>query len=416
MSALRASALAAAIACATPAIAVETSILTSPVPASGAELAFAVGLDGTVMVLGAPGEDSNTGAIYAVDCATLPCTAPLRIAPSDIAAGDTFGHSVAVSGDTLVAGAPVPQAAYVYVRNGAGWIQQARLTPSGGGPGERFGISIAVSGDRIAVGADRAGGEAGAVYVFVRSGTAWTQEARLTAGDPAAHDALGSSVSLDGDTLLAGAPFKHHAALGAYANGAAYVFMRDAGGWTQLAKLTASGGANGDLFGFSVGVAGDSAVIGAPYASSAKGSAYVFTRGATTWSEQAQLASATAADGDEFGWSVALGDDRILVGAPFNGQLAEAACGGTFVFDATLLDETADGAVEAPLLDELAGWSLAASGPRWIASAPGHVVGTEIHAGAAYWFDPVITLFHAGFDASGACTPAKEPRGDFVRT
>jgi len=402
--------LALALACAAPAFAVETSILTSPAPSAGAELAFAVGLDGTVTVLGAPGEDSNTGAIYAVDCSALPCTAPLRIAPNDIVAEDAFGSAVAIAGDTLVATAPGAEAAYVYVRNGAGWDQQARLVATGGGAGERFGVAVSISGDRIAVGADRANADAGAVYVFVRSGTLWTQEARLMADDPFEKDALGSSVSLDGDVLLAGAPFKHAPALGSYANGAAYIFARDAGGWAQAAKLTATGGANADLFGFSVNLAGDRAVIGAPYASSAKGVAYVFTRGATTWSEQAQLASATAADGDQFGWSVAQGDDSIFVGAPFNGQLAEAACGATFVFDASLLGETAGGSVEAPLLNEMVGWSLAASGSRWIASAPGHVVGTEIHAGAAYWFDPLITLFHSGFDASGSCTPAKAPR------
>jgi hypothetical protein len=410
---MRRAILVAAIVAACPAGAMETSILISPAPAPGAETGYTVALDGTDIAIGAPGENAVTGAIYAVNCATLPCTAPLRIAPVDIVAGDTFGAAVSVSGDTMAATAPGPEpgAAYVYIRDGAGWTQQARLTPSGGSTGERFGISASLSGDRLAVGADRANGRAGAVYVFVRSGASWTQEARLTASDPVPRDALGSSVSLDADTLLAGAPMKRNGTTGSYANGVAYVFTRDAGGWTQQAKLSNASSANGDLFGFSVDVAGDRVVIGAPYATSAQGLAYVFTRSAGVWSQQAQLAASAGAAGDEFGWSVALGDDSILVGAPFAGQLADAPCGGSYVFDGALLTQTGVGSIEAPLLNEMSGWSIAASGTRWIGGAPGHIVGVDDHAGAAYWFDPTVTLFHAGFDLSGACVAAVEPGG-----
>lgn len=387
-----------------PAAAVETSVLVSPAATTGAEMAYAVGLDGTELAIGAPGENAITGAVYAVDCATLPCAAPLRIAPADIVVGDAFGTAVDVSGDTLVATAPGPEpgAAYVYVNDGSGWSQQAKLTPSGGSSGERFGQSTSLSGDRLAVGADRAGNGAGAVYVFVRTGTTWTQEARLTAADPAPGDAVGSSVSLDADTLVVGAPFKRSAALGSYANGAVYVFTRDAGGWSQQAKLTASS-ASGDLFGFAVDVLGDRAVIGAPYATVAQGLAYVFARSGGTWSLQTELNAAAGAPGDEFGWSVAQSDDNVLIGAPFAGQLAGAACGASYLFDATLLTEVAGASIEAPLVNELAGWSIATSGARWVTSAPGHIVGTDDHAGAAYWFDPTVTIFHSGFDAPGAC-------------
>jgi hypothetical protein len=391
-----------------PAGAVESAVLQSPAPAAGAEVAYSSSVDGTQIAIGAPGEDAMAGAIYAVDCATLPCTTPLRIAPSDVVAGDLFGSAVDVSGDTLIATAagPEPGAAYVFVRNGAGWSQQARLTPSGGSPGERFGISASLSGDSLAVGADRAGGKAGAVYVFVRSGTTWTQEARLTAADAVPLDAFGTSVSLDVDTLLSGAPMKRGPGLGTYANGAAYVFTRNAGAWTQQAKLTAAPSANGDAFGFAVDVAGDRAVIGAPYAASAQGFAYVFARSGTAWSQQAQLSATGAAVGDEFGWSVALGAETMLIGAPFTGQLAGAACGGNFMFDGSSLTEIGGASIEAPAPNELAGWSIAASGVRWLSSAPGHIVGTADHAGAAYWFDPIITIFHSGFDAPGACAAA----------
>jgi hypothetical protein len=408
----RACALAIATALATPAGAVETAILLSPTPSTTAEMAYSVALDGTRVALGAPGESAVAGALYVSDCATAPCTLPLRIAPADLATNHAFGTAVAIDGDTLIATAPGadPGAVYVFVASGSSWTQQAKLTPTGGTSGERFGIAASLSGDRIAVGADRdAIGGAGAVYVFVRVGTAWTQEARLTASDAAPNDALGTSVALDGDTLLAGAPLKHRGAIGSYANGAAYVFVRG-GAWAQQAKLSDSAGANGEMFGFSVDLAGTRAVIGVPFAAGDQGHAWVYTGSGSTWTQEAELSAAGGAPGDQFGWSVALGDDAVFVGAPFAGTLAGAACGGSYMFDATQLAQNGTGTIEAPLLDDLSGWSLAASGTRWVSSAPGHLVGDVVHAGAAYWFDPLVTLFHAGFDLNGACVAPAEPK------
>ena len=405
-------ALAIAAALATPAGAVETAILLSPTPSTTAEMAYAVGVDGTRVALGAPGEAEVAGALYVSDCATSPCTLPLRIAPADLAAGNAFGTAVGIDGDTLIASAPGPEpgAVYVFVANGASWTQQAKLTPSGGVSGERFGIAASLSGDRIAVGADRANFGTGAVYVFVRSGTAWTQEARLTASDSAPHDAFGSSVALDGDTLIAGAPVKHRSTLGSYANGAAYVFARGGGGWAQQAKLSDPAGANGEMFGFSVDLAGTRAVIGVPFAAGDQGHAWVYTGSGSTWTQEAVLAASGGAPGDQFGWSVALGDDAVFVGAPFAGTLAGAACGGSYMFDMTQFASNGVGTIEAPLLDDLSGWSIAASGSRWVSSSPGHLVGDIVHAGAAYWFDPLVTVFHAGFDVNGACVAPEEPK------
>ncbi|HET7923817.1 MAG TPA: FG-GAP repeat protein, partial [Rhodanobacteraceae bacterium] len=208
--------------------------------------------------------------------------------------------------------------------------------------------------------------------------------------------------AIDEDTIVVGAPMKASTTPGSYANGAAYVFVRDAGGWTEQAKLGAAG-ANGDLFGYAVAVAEGRAVIGAPYANDAQGQAYVFARSGSTWSQQAILTTGGGAAGDELGWSVALGSDSIFVGAPFAGQLNGAACGASYVFDVASLGEAGGTTIAAPVAGELAGWSVAASGVRWVTSAPGHLVGDIVHAGAAYWFDPAITIFHAGFDAPGAC-------------
>ena len=398
-------ACALALAFAAPAGAVESAIIVSPLASTGAEMAFGVGVDGTTIALGAPGENDAAGATYVVDCATLPCGEPLRIAPAELLAGDTFGTAVSLSASTLAvtAAGAVPGAAYVFVGDGIGWSQQAKLVPSGVTTGERFGQSVSLSGDRVAIGAGRIGVNGiGAVYVFVRTGTVWSQEAKLTPSDGEAFDAFGATVALDEDTLVIGAPMKPATAPGSYANGAAYVFVRGGGSWAEQAKLTAAG-ANGDLFGYAVAVADGRAVIGAPYANSAQGQAYVFTQSGTTWSQQAILTTAGGAAGDELGWSVAIGADSVFVGAPFAGQFNGAACGASYVFDTTSFVETAGTTITAPVTDELAGWSVAASGVRWVTSAPGRLVGDVVHAGAAYWFDPTITIFHAGFDAPGAC-------------
>jgi hypothetical protein len=409
---LRATGLACAIALAfaSPASAVESEIIVSPAASAGAEMAYAVDLGGTTLALGAPGENAIAGAAYVVDCATLPCGAPLRIAPAELVAGAAFGTALSLSASTLVVTAPsaVPSAAYVFVGDGIGWSQQAKLEPTGLVTGERFGQAVSASGDRIAVGAGRIGGEAaGAVYVFVRNGTAWTQEAKLTPSDGDAFDAFGASVALDADTLVIGAPMKASGAPGTYANGVAYVFTRSGAVWTQQTELTVSG-SNGDLFGYAVDLAGDRAVIGAPYALASQGQAYVFAGSGANWSQQATLTSAAGAVGDQLGWSVALGDTNVFVGAPFAGQINGTACGASYVFDATSLGEAGGTTIEAPIANELAGWSLAASGERWVTSAPGRTVGALDHAGAAYWFDPTITLFHAGFDAPGSCTDIED--------
>jgi hypothetical protein len=410
---IRRAAVCFAIACAldvSSARAFESTILVSPTPAVGAEMAYAVALDGTSLVVGAPGENALAGAIYAVECAASPCSSPLRIAPVDLAAGDTFGTAVAISGDTIVATSPSTGSAYVYVRDGAGWTEQARLTGGGASVQEHFGFAAALDGDTLAIGANRADAFLGAVYVFTRSGSSWSQQARLTASDPTPRAALGSSVALDGGTLVAGAPFARTAAAGSYARGAAYVFVSSAGAWSQQQRLVASDAADGDLFGYAVDVAGDRAVVGAPYASASKGNAYVFSRNAATWTQQHELSATAGVGGDNFGWSVALGDS-VLVGAPFVGQATGTPCGTTYAFDASSLGETSASLVATPVADALTGWSIAASGPRWVVSAPGYLAGSIVQAGAAYWFDPGPVIFGSGFESLAACTGGEEGGG-----
>ncbi len=279
-----------------------------------------VAIDGDTAVIGAPtyaGQGAGAAYVFVRSGAVWTQQAELT-AP----AGTGFGNDVSLSGDTAVIGAS--SAAYVFVRSGAVWTQQAELTPTDGtgAAQELYGSRVAVSGDTavIAAQAKTVNGNAnqGAAYVFVRSGNTWSQQAELTASDGAAGDSFGTSVSLSGDTAVIGAAFK---TIDGNANqGAAYVFVRSGSIWSQQAELTAADGAAKDGFGNAVSLSGDTAVIGAPFKTlnggqfSPPGAAYVFVRSGSTWSQQAEL---TASDNTNtnFGFSVAVSGDTAAIGA-----------------------------------------------------------------------------------------------------
>lgn len=384
---------------ATAAGAAETALLSNPAAMLGDELAYTIDLDGTRIVTGSPGEATATGAAYVFECDSRPCAAPIRIAAADLAAGDRFGAAVALSGDTLAVSAfgQSPGAVYVFVYTGTAWTQQAKITAGSGA--ERFGNALALDADRLAIGAEYADARAGAAYVFARSGTAWTQQARLSAADASAGDRFARSVALRGDTLLIGAPLKAGASAGSFGRGAAYAFVGSGGTWTQQAKLVATAAADGDMFGQAVAIDGDRALVGAPLAANRVGSAYVFERNGGMWMQQAQLAAAGSAVSDSLGWSVALSGDTALVGAPY----ALGTCGVSHVFRnaAGTWTESAGASISAPLLGDLAGWVVAARDGRWVVGTPGHT-GPWEHYGAAYYFDAIDTVFGDGFDSASA--------------
>jgi hypothetical protein len=282
-----------------------------------------------------------------------------------------FGSSVAISGDTIVVGAPEESssttsvingasggatdvganqagAAYVFVRNAGTWTQQAYLKASDPQASDYFGFDVAIDGNTVAVGAWNENPGGGAVYVFTRTGSTWSPQQKLKAPNGATGDQFGYSVGVSADTLVAGAysedglsPIVSGASGPTGANnnddatdaGAAYVFTRSAGVWTQQAYLKAGNAATQQLFGSSVALAGDSVIIGAPgeqssqntitngptgptdtLASSA-GAAYLFTRTAGVWSQQAYIKAANADALDRFGTDVALLGNTAVVGA-----------------------------------------------------------------------------------------------------
>ena len=298
-------------------------------------------MDGDTVVVGAPRDDTaageDAGSAYVFVRSGPFWSQQAKLTASDGATKATFrsfgrcgrGHGGGRSAAGQYGRGEDAGSAYVFVRRGpTGWSQQAKLTSSEAAASDKFGFSVSVDGDTVVVGSrednTRAGGHnAGSAYVFVRSGTSWSQQAKLTASDGADNDAFGYSVSVDGDTVAVGAVTGHSTA--SVNAGAAYVFVRSGRtSWTQQAKLDASDGADWDYFGCSVSVDGDTVVVGAPEDDTAAGinagAAYVFVRsepfGLPIWIQQAKL---TASDGGRlgpFGESVSVDGHTIVVGAP----------------------------------------------------------------------------------------------------
>jgi hypothetical protein len=185
--------------------------------------------------------------------------------------------------------------AYVVVRNGNEWIQESKLVADEGIPEEFFGRSVAISGNTIAVGAEAddigQNTDQGSAYIFTGGGSNWTQRAKLTAADGAAGDGFGNSVALSGGTLLVGAAKDDVA--GHADQGSVYVFNGSGAAWSQQAKLVAGDGAADDEFGSAIALDGDTAIISNETddlaANKNQGSAYVCVRAGTVWSKQAKL-------------------------------------------------------------------------------------------------------------------------------
>ncbi len=275
---------------------------------------------------------------------------------------DRFGVAVDLADGTAVVGAPQADAfgldsgtAYVFVRTGITWSEQGILTPLDGQPADLFGTSVAVEGDTAVVGAictDDLGASSGAAYVFVRSGSTWSQQAKLLASDGSTGDFFGQSVGISGDYVVVGAPLDDDAMPGNILteSGAAYVFLRTGTAWAEQQKVLPADLAVGDLFGASVDISGGRLVAGAPQDQDQgldTGSAYVFARFGTTWVEEAKLVASDAAANDLFGHSVSIDDRTIAVGAIGEDQAALGA-GAAYLFLRTGFNWNPQGKVVDP--------------------------------------------------------------------
>ena len=329
---------------------------------------YSTAIWGDTIVVGAPHEASdgsgehnnsvyNSGAAYIFVRVGSSWTQQAYLKSEYPGYGDNFGVSVDISGDTIVIGAPGEDsdgsgeenddltsagAAYVFVREGTTWTQQAYLKASNVGYLDQFGVSVAISGDRIVVGAnledsDGSGEEnnsseyAGAAYIFVREESTWTQQAYLKASNPDAEDYFGGHVAISWATVVIGASGEDSDGTGEANNdadkaGAAYVFVGEESTWSQQAYLKAPNVDIEDRFGTSVAIDGETLVVGA-FKEDGDGSgqgnddaidsgaAYVFVRSGDAWTQQAYLKASNAECDDWFGMTVAIYGDTLVVGA-----------------------------------------------------------------------------------------------------
>jgi VCBS repeat-containing protein len=314
--------------------------------------------------------------------------------PSGIGSMDgQFGYSVSVDGSrALVGGITLVSSGAVLVlsNTGSGWQQDAVLLPADGELHVQFGISVSLSGDRALVGAYRDednGQESGSAYVFDFDGSSWHETAKISPGDGDSGDLFGWSVSLSGERALVGA---YGDDVSGRRSGSAYVFDFDGSGWNETAKLTPTDAAEDAFFGQSVSVSGNRALVGASgdaHNGFGSGSAYVFDFDNSSWSETAKLTPGDGSENDRFGHSVSLAGDRVLVGA-YNDDVNGDWSGSAYVFDFNGMswNETAKLAPADGAEGDSFGFSVSLSGDRALVGAyRDDPNGTD--SGSAYVFD-----------------------------
>lgn len=256
----------------------------------------------------------------------------------------SFGMGVAIDGDTIVvgdqnavSGGSLTGAAYVFQRQGTVWSLQQKLIPDQGGPSAQFssyGLAIAIQGDTIIVGAPLYSGaspSAGAAFVYVRSGGTWTQTQKLNANDLTPEVGFAGAVAISGDTAVFGAVGD---SINGRTSGAAYVFARQNGTWSQQQKIKAQDPSENASFGQSVSASGNIIVVGAPgdiVGNHTRGSAYIYKRGSTGWTNEKKLLSRDSDAVDGYGWTVAVDGNTIVVGH-FGDQDVAIVGGAAYVY------------------------------------------------------------------------------------
>lgn len=283
-----------------------------------------------------------------------------RLAASDRAAEDSFGYSVAISGNYAIIGAPLEDeellnhagAAYIFERDDSGnWVQVQKITASDRAPSDRFGGSVAISGNYAIIGAsfeddDTALTHAGAAYIFERDVTGnWVEVQKIVASDRDVGAEFGYTVAISGNYAIVGAPFKDEVTDAGnilIEAGAAYIFKRDESGtWTQVQKIIPSHRDSDYRFGYSVSISGDYAIVGA-YRDDVDatgtnplqwaGAAYIFQRNAAgTWTQVQKIVASDREKNDRFGRAVAISGNYAIVGAPRDD---DGASGGNSVWKA----------------------------------------------------------------------------------
>lgn len=322
------------------------------------------------------------------------------IVPAERFEGDGFGTALAIDGDTLVVGgvSPTVGRAYVFVLSGDTWVEQAELVPDDGPGGEFYGASVAVNGDTAIVGYLGYDQGHGTAYVFHRSGGVWTQQQQLFP-DTGTADFFGRA-ALDGDTALIGAAFANGGS--SSPQGDVYVFDRSGTTWTQTTKLAHPVGGATDLFGQSVALQGDTAVVGASGLDDYTGAVYVYVRSGGAWPLQATLTADDAVAGVNFGQPVSVDGDTVVAGAPYM-TIDSQFQGAAYVFrrSGTAWTQVDRLSASDAAREDIFGWTGLAQDKGTILIGAAYAdVDETVDAGAAYVFVPGgdDVIFAAGFE------------------
>jgi hypothetical protein len=372
---------------------VQEAKLVAPNGAANDNFSRCVAIDGNTAVVGSYfddiGNQQNQGSVSIYVKNGGAWNLQQQITASDGRQGDYFGHFVAILGDTILVGAPYDDndpgndqgSVYVFRRTGTIWSEQQKIVSPDGHFEQFFGYSLAFVNNTAVIGAlgDNGGvpanGRTGAAFIYVFNGTNWTLQQKLAAGDKEPGDEFGWRVAISGESVLIGS-FQDTVGTN-YRQGSAYVFKRTGTNWSEQQKLTASDGVPEAYFGNSVGISGDTAVI----------SGYIFSRTGNLWTQQQKLLPADSESTDGFGFSSAINADYVVVSSPFDnfGQ------GSVYVFkntgNRTLLQKitASDGAS-----DDNFGWHVAILGNTIISGALFDDVGSNANQGSAYIFNILV--------------------------
>jgi hypothetical protein len=309
----------------------------------GEEFGSSVAISGDYAIVGAP--ENNTGSVYVYKRNGDIWVQSAKIIPSGGESSDRFGSSVAISGDYVIIGAYYDDnvvgegsknysgSAYIFKLEGDAWIEKAKLVADDAGYEDGFGASVAINGDYAVAGApynDTGSGSqtrrSGAAYIFKHDGDSWVQSSKFVPYDGRAQDEFGSSVSINGDYAVVGAPYADMGGVsGDPDSGAVYVFKKSEGTWIFQTKLTGRDEELYDYFGSAVSIGGNYIVVGSTYNNSGSngienysGSAYVFKKDGYNWIEKTKFAGSDSKENDKFGAAVSISGDYAIVGAPNN--------------------------------------------------------------------------------------------------
>ena len=401
----------------------DSVVLTGGDTEAGDYFGYSVDISNDRAVIGAYLDDdngSNSGSVYVFHIEDGNWVQEAKLHASDGKANDWLGWSVAISEDTIVAGANRDNeagdwtgSAYVFRYEGTSWVEQQKLLADATGHyWEEFGFDAAISADSntILIGACKAndnGFKSGAAYIFRYDGTTWFQQAKLLASDGAELATFGNSVAIsdDGNTVLIGAPGNDS---NGRTYGSVYVFACENGSWIEKQKLLAHDAAHGDHFGWSLAVSRNILVTGAygddnsepdnVYCNS--GSAYIFNFDGKQWVEQAKLQSPSGECLSQFGWSVDVFDNNVIIGEPDGSWGTTSGSGNAYLFTFNGLRwiQRAKLVSDGVRYGDHFGWSAAISEKAvLIGSELSDINGLD--SGAAYGFD--VNLIPGDFDCDG---------------